>query len=154
MRSEDDFEYPIVETLAHHGFAPILESIRQKLLDVVLVNKPKLFHSCTLEQRLTAQYSIDNKNCSDHVEIRSVLEAYAVRENRHKVFQYACKKTDWISFSTAISKEPLSLFCFSNMDKLANQWYQWINDHIKKKNPRVTSVDKVFHHGQARRLHT
>ena len=139
MSSEDDYEYPIVQKLAHHSFAQILESTEQKLLDVFLVNKPEFFLSFTQDEILKTQYSLDNKNCSEHVAIRSVLDAYAVHKNARTVFKYAYKKTDWISFSNAISKEHFSPFCFSNVDKLANQWYLWINDHINKNIPRVTS---------------
>ena len=51
MSSEDDYEYPIVEKFAHHGFAQILESTKQKLLDVVLVNKPN-FSSPVLKTKV------------------------------------------------------------------------------------------------------
>ena len=61
MCSEDDYDNPIVEKLAHHGFAQTLESTKQKFFGVFLVNKPELFLSCTLDQSFTNQFSLDNK---------------------------------------------------------------------------------------------
>ena len=43
MSSEDEYEYPIVEKLAHQSFSQILISTEQKLVDVFLVNKPEFF---------------------------------------------------------------------------------------------------------------
>ena len=51
MSSEDDYEYPIVKKFTRHGFAQILESTKQKLLDVVLVNKPN-FSSPVLKTKV------------------------------------------------------------------------------------------------------
>ena len=52
--------------------------------------------------------------------------------------KYAFNKADWDELNKSILQEPFQPYCYSNVDELLKQWYEWLWKKIKKLIPRIT----------------
>ena len=134
MSSNDEYENGILEILIEHNFSNISES----QLDVILTNKPDPFTDCKKDLDVLSNFSINNKPCSDHKPINTSFIA-----NKNAIVipsitllissQFAFLKAYFVIFT--FSFDP---YCYSNVDFLVKQWYNWIEDVINNNIPKVT----------------
>ena len=89
-------------------------------------------------RRLTKAYQISDKNCSDHSAFGANLEAHKQLQKYLSGMLLAFNKVDWVKFNEDILSTPFLPYCYSNVNCLLYQWYNWIKEKIERLVPRVT----------------
>ena len=105
------------------------------ILDIVLISKNLDYLSC---EKANDQIN----NLSNHFGVVSCVEFKSnltyLRENRFENKLSYCKG-DYDSLNEIIRNEKFFSFCWSNVDVVVDQWYQWVNEKIKAYIPRRTA---------------
>ena len=110
----------------------------KKQLDFFLTNKPQFWINSKIEFNISYNYALNNKKSPDHYAYITRYECnhdHATNRSRPK---YAHKRIDWINFNCNISKNPFNHYCYSNVDDLLKQWYEWFNRLFDQNVPGVT----------------
>ena len=110
----------------------------KKQLDVFLTNEPQFWINSKIETKISNNYALNNKKCSDHYAYITRYECNYDQANDRSRPKYAYKRIDCIKFNGNISKNPFNPYCYSNVDELLKQWYEWFNRLFDQNVPRVT----------------
>ena len=143
MQSTDEYENTVTKQLANLNFEQkfdfqcILGSKLQ--LDVFLIDEPEHWLNSTIDTKLTDNYSINLRKCSDHPAFSFLLTFKNAKWKHHKIVKYAISRTDWENFNQTIVDNPFEPYCYSNVDEVTNQWYLWFNKLFTENVPRITS---------------
>ena len=99
----------------------------KKQLDVFLTNEPQFWINSKIETKISNNYALNNKKCSDQYAYITRYECNYDQATDRSRPKYAYKSIDWINFNCNISKNPFNPYCYSNVDELLKQWYEWFN---------------------------
>ena len=107
--------------------------------------KWKLYRS--LEGNTTTELTIENgkktseklQNNYNHKPLYTTIAAFSCI-NLPKItnHRYAFKRADWDSLNSSIEPEPFIPYCYSNVNEIIRQWYEWLWEKIEKFVPRIT----------------
>ena len=81
----------------------------------------------------------NDKSFPDHKPIVTTIDLEK-EETQFAVtdINYAFNKADWDELNKSILQEPFQPYCYSNVDELLKQWYEWLWKKIEKLIPRIT----------------
>ena len=103
-------------------------------LDVVLANNSDSMvnfeHDNSLLNDLMQN---DNKPIVTTIDLENEEMQFAVAD-----IKYAFNKADWDELNKSILQEPFQPYCYSNVDELFKQWYEWLWKKTDKHLPRIT----------------
>lgn len=135
LSSHSQYEKPILNWFIDQN----LSNSSPLQLDIFLSNKPENTIQCSVDHELQKQFSVNGKACSDHSPLRTCFEMLSnstvFNPPDHKL---AYKRADWDGINKAIVDRPFLPYCFSNVDEVLRQWYEWIWAIIEEFIPRVT----------------
>ena len=134
MSSNEEYENGILEILIEHNFSNISES----QLDVILTNNLDPITDCKKYLDVLSKFSINNKPCFDQKPINASFIASKNSITIQSLTKYAFKKANWDEINNVIFNYPFDPYCYSNVDLLVKQWYNWIEDIINNNLPKVT----------------
>ena len=138
MSSEDTYEERVVRHLDEINLQQTLTYGDKPPLDVLLTQSPERIESTQIDSQLEAGYTINGKRCSDHHPFQVNISTDISTKPPPPKVQHAYHKTDWQKMNAYIGEHPFSPFCYSNIDELVTQWYNWLQAIIDTHIPRVT----------------
>ena len=138
MSSEDTYEERVVHHLDEMNLQQTLTYGDKPPLDVLLTQSPERIESTQIDSQLEAGYTINGKRCSDHHPFQVNMSTDISTKPPPPKVQHAYHKTDWQKMNAYIGEHPFSPFCYSNIDELVTQWYNWLQAIIDTHIPRVT----------------
>ena len=127
----------MLDKLSENCFVNFLHPLDSNL-DVILTNHTEPLLKSYVDRRLTKAYQISDKNCSDHSAFGAKLEVLKQPQKDLSGMLLAFNKVDWVKFNEDILCTPFSPYCYSNVNFLVYQWYNWIKEKIERLVPRVT----------------
>ena len=94
--------------------------------------------NCEYDNSLQNDLIQNDKSFSDHKPIVTTIDLEK-EETQFAVtdMKYAFIKADWDEFNKSILQEPFQPYCYSNVDELLKQWYEWLWQKIDKHIPRI-----------------
>ena len=103
-----------------------------------LCKNPEIVLNCTYYRSLIKNFGINNKPCSDHFPICTHINLllYAPLFQASDMFAY--KNTDWKEFNYYLTIDHFTLFCYSYVDFLLEQFYTWLRNKIRENLQLVT----------------
>ena len=95
--------------------------------------------NCEYDNSLQNDLMQNDKSFSDHKPIVTTIDLEK-EETQFAVtdIKYAFNKGDWDELNKSILQEPFQPYCYSNVDELLKQWYEWLWKKIDKHIPRIT----------------
>ena len=135
MSTNLDCEKQIIDALVERNFGN--QSTDQ--IDVVRANNPDSIVNCEYDISLQNDLMQNDKKFSDHkpsvttIDLDKEETQFAVTE-----IKYAFNEADWDELNKSFLQEPFQPFCYSNVDELLKQWYEWLWKKIDKHIPRIT----------------
>ena len=76
---------------------------------------------------------------SNHKPVTCILDNNSeCKLDKLKSHQYAFNRADWDGLNESIKLQPFSPYCYSSVNKIVKQWYDWLWEKIDKFVPRVT----------------
>ena len=135
--STNTYEQSLLDKLSENCFVNFLHPLDSKL-DVILTNHPELSLKSYVDRRLTKAYQIRDKSCSDHSAFGTNLEAHKQTQKDLSGMLLAFNKVDWAKFNEDFLSTLFSPYCYSQVNCLLYQWYNWIKEKIERLVPRVT----------------
>ena len=135
MSSNLDCEKQIIDAFVERNFSN--QSTDQT--DVVLANNPDSIVNCEYDISLQNDLMQNDKSFSDHKPIITTIDLekeetqFAVTDIKN-VFN----KADWDELNKIILQEPFQPYCYSNVDELLKQRYEWLWKEIDKHISRIT----------------
>ena len=135
MSSNLDCEKQITDAFVERNFSN--QSTDQT--DVVLANNPDSIVNCEYDISLQNDLMQNDKSFSDHEPIITTIDLekeetqFAVTDIKN-----AFNKADWDELNKSILQEPFQPYCYSNVDELLKQRYEWLWKEIDKHIPRIT----------------
>ena len=132
LSSSDIYESQLLDKLVELN----LSQHAPTQLDVLLCDNPELILQCQIDRnirdKLTSQFS-------DHKPLYTTIAAFSCI-NLPKItnHRYAFKRADWDSLNSSIETEPFIPYCYSNVNEIIRQWYEWLCEKIEKFVPRIT----------------
>ena len=88
------------------NFTDFLGSTEQ--LDVFLTNEPQFWINSKVEIKISNNYALNNKKCSDHYAYITRYKCNYDQATDRSRPKYAYKRIDWINFNCNISKTHLT----------------------------------------------
>ena len=143
MESSCDYENEWLQAMQSHNFEQTLRFEDQignaKQLDVFLIDDPQYWISSAIDFNTFQNYSLNEKRCSDHLAYSNKIFHDVQVDAKKQKTTYAYNRTDWEKFNESIVKQPFLPYCFSNIDELLDQWYNWFENLFNENVPKVTA---------------
>ena len=143
MESSCDYENEWLQAMQSHNFEQTLRFEDQignaKQLDVFLIDDPQYWISSAIDFNTFQNYSLNEKRCSDHLAYSNKIFHDVLVDAKKQKATYAYNRTDWEKFNESIVKQPFLPYCFSNIDELLDQWYNWFENLFNENVPKVTA---------------
>ena len=136
LSSSDLYEIPILEKFTDLN----LTQHAPTQLDVMLCDNPELIVSCDIDEPLIKM--ITNRFSNDKPVTCILVNNSECKLDKLKSHQYAFNRADWDGLNESIKTQPFSPYCYSSVNEIVRQWYDWLWEKIDKFVPRVTEHRK------------
>ena len=132
LSSSDIYESQLLDKLVELN----LSQHAPTQLDVLLCDNPEIFSQCQIDRnirdKLTSQFS-------DHKPLYTTIAAFScIALPKITNHRYDFKRADWDSLNSSIEIVPFIPYCYSNLNEIIRQWYEWLWEKIEKFVPRIT----------------
>ena len=138
MHSEDNHQSNILGLLFENSFEQIMESVNKTKLDVMLTNDPPKIVFSRLDLSLQDKLIINGNCFSGHLPFRTRLNSCFSNEMQKPTIYCPFNKNNWKEMIQKLKAEPFYPYCPTNVDKIVEQWYDWLNPFMETNFPRLT----------------
>ena len=126
LSSSDIYEIQLLDKLVELN----LSQHAPTQLDVLLCDNPELISQCQIDRnirdKLTSQFS-------DHKPLYTTIAAFScINLPKITYHRYAFKRADWDSLISSIETDSFIPYCYSNVNEIIRQWYEWLWEKNRK----------------------
>ena len=133
--SEDPYQSAILELIDSYNLAQAVQfnTTNSSLLDIVLTTAPDQIENIQIDQDFESSTVKSN-----HRPISLTISFDVDLPKRINIKTYSFCRCNFISLKSDIINDPFLPKCYSNIDKMLDEWYDWVNKKLEKHCPKRT----------------
>ena len=133
--SEDPYQSAISELIDSYNLAQAVQfnTTNSSLLDIVLTTAPDQIENIQIDQ------DFESSTVKSNHRPKSLTISFDVDlPKRINTKTYSFCRCNFISLKSDIINDPFLPKCYSNIDKMLDEWYDWVNKKLVKHCPKRT----------------
>ena len=144
LSSKCEYEQSILDNFQELNLEQFIITDTGKSLDILLCNNPDIILDVYMDNRLKNDFTSDQPPYGSKLHMNHKLnqERVPLPSQKYDFSGFAFKKANWNEINEYVREHHFNPYCYSNVDLLVDQWYNWIYGIIIKHIPRTTQHRK------------